>query len=230
MKMTQFLNPVRKAIKHIASVVPIDAYQRMLAYSILRSGFKEISAVQVFDSRERLWDHCIQNQIGTESGITYLEFGVHQGYSIKYFAARNRNAGSVFIGLDSFEGLPEDWGGLSKGTFNTAGEAPQVDDKRISFIKGWFQNSWPEVEERFRSVKPDNSLVVHYDADLYSSTLFALFKVDGLKRSYLAIFDEFTGHETRALYNYCQAFKATVSFIGKTDATPDQVVCRITPQ
>jgi hypothetical protein len=71
----------------------------MLVYSILRSGFKEISGVQVFDSREGCGTTASQDQIGTESGITYLEFGVHQGYSIKYFAARNRNAGSVFIGL-----------------------------------------------------------------------------------------------------------------------------------
>jgi hypothetical protein len=158
---------------------------------------------------------------------------VHEGYSIKYFASKNVNPASVFFGLDSFEGLPEDWGPKSKGTFSVGGALPVVDDARISFIKGWFQDTWEELA-RHVARTPVENLVVHYDADLYSSTLFALAKIDQLKHSYIAIFDEFPGHETRALYNYCQAFNANVTFIGKTILDegfgPTQLVCRITPR
>ena len=110
------------------------------------------------------------------------------------------------------------------------GAIPSVADKRVSFIKGWFQDTWGQLHSRLANSKSE-TLVVHYDADLYSSTLFALCMIDSLKKSYVAIFDEFTGHETRALYNYCQAFNAKVSFIGKTtfESAPNQLVCRIVP-
>jgi hypothetical protein len=82
------------------------------------------------------------------------------------------------------------------------------------------------------SMDLDKDLIVHYDADLYSSTLYALSKIDGLGRKYLAIFDEFTGHETRALYNYLQSYGASVNFLGKTlmNGYPDQVLCEIIPR
>jgi hypothetical protein len=162
--------------------------------------------------------------------MTFVEFGVHEGYSIKFFARRNINKDSVFIGLDSFEGLPEDWGSIRKGTFDTKGNIPETNDRRISFIKGWFQNTWDELRARLPRAE---GLVVHYDADLYSSTLFALSKIDSLKQKYIAIFDEFSGHEIRALYNYTQSHNASVSFIGKTTqggGFPGQAMCKIVPK
>jgi hypothetical protein len=225
----RLLGPVRQAIKLGAASVPVEAFQRLMTYSILRNHFGEIAALPEHRSREELWNDAI-GIIGPERKITYVEFGVHQGHSIRYFAGHNRHPESEFIGLDSFEGLPEAWGPLGKGTFDTGGALPSVDDRRVSFIKGWFQNTWPELHRRLLQSTAD-TLVVHYDADLYSSTLFALSMMDSLKRSYLALFDEFTGHETRALFNYCQAFNAEVSFIGKTtfESAPNQLVCRIVP-
>jgi hypothetical protein len=74
-------------------------------------------------------------------------------------------------------------------------------------------------------------LIVHYDADLYSSTLFALTKIDALKKPCIAIFDEFIGHETRALYDYLQAYNTDIFFLGQTTYTgyPMQVMPRIIP-
>jgi hypothetical protein len=231
--MVQIFKPVRNAIKKVASNIPIDSYERLMAYSILKNEFKEISNIPTFPSREELWRHCIAKCVGSYSKITYIEFGVYRGYSIKCFAKLNTNENSVFIGLDSFEGLPENWGGLEKGIFSTDDLTPETADNRVSFIKGRFQNTWSQLYSQLGSSKIDN-LVVHYDADLYSSTLFALSKIESLQESYFAIFDEFTGHETRALYNYCQAYSAKVSFLGKTAKTdfksrPEVLLCRITP-
>jgi hypothetical protein len=225
------LTPVRQAIKAFASLIPVKLFHRLLTYSILRSEFPALRTTRVFESRESLWDDCIANVIGANSEITYVEFGVHRGYSIKYFAARNSNPSSVFIGLDSFEGLPEEWGPLAKGAFDVRGSIPAMDDRRANFIKGWFQDTWGELQRRMEGQSP-KKLVVHYDADLYSSTLFALCKIDSLKRPYIAIFDEFTGDETRALFNYSRAFNADISFIGQTtfESAPNQVVCRISPR
>lgn len=226
----QVLSPLRQVIKTGAASVSVDVFQRLMTYSILRHQFGEIVAAPEFDSREKLWKNCVDT-IGPDKKMTYVEFGVHQGYSIRYFAEHNTNRDSAFIGLDSFEGLPEAWGPLAKGAFNLGGAVPSMDDRRVSFIKGWFQDTWGQLQFRLANVDLE-TLVVHYDADLYSSTLFALCMMDSFKKSYVAIFDEFTGHETRALYNYCQAFNAKVSFLGKTsfESAPNQLVCRIVPK
>lgn len=202
-----------------------------MVYAILQNEFYDIHRISTAPSRQALWDVCIDGYATTDSKLTYVEFGVHEGRSIKYFASRHKNTESKFIGLDSFEGLPEKWGKMKKGSFNVNGNIPQTDDKRISFIRGWFQDTWLQL---CGHISNDNGskLIVHYDADLYSSTLFALSKIDQLGRSYIAIFDEFCGHETRALHNYCQAFNAKVTFLCKTTRDidlPDQLLCRITP-
>jgi hypothetical protein len=224
--------PLKIASVKFASKVDIGTYEGMMAYSILETVFQEIYSIPIFKKREQLWDECIEKQVGNSAKLTYVEFGVHEGYSIKYFAQKNLNKESIFIGLDSFEGLPEDWGTMPKGTFDTKGVIPKIDDSRISFIKGLFQDTWNELYRQLASLASADMLVVHYDADLYSSTLLSLSNIDSLKKSYIAIFDEFTGHETRALYNYSQAFNASVSFIAKTvmeTKYPSQVMCRITP-
>jgi O-methyltransferase len=223
---------MKSILKKLFSKLSVDTYQRLLAYSILRNNFNSLSSSQTYSKREALWDAVIKSYVGANSRLIYIEFGVHEGYSLNYFSKQNINEESVFIGLDSFEGLPEDWGTMKKkGTFNTDGKIPSTDDSRVSFIKGWFQNSWASLEKKLSSISNLENLVVHYDADLYSSTLFALSKIDTLKKPYIAIFDEFTGHETRSLFNYCQAYNSKVEFLGKTISNnyPDQVVCRIIP-
>jgi len=163
--------------------------------------------------------------------ITYVEFGVWKGESIKYFAYHNKNNKSIFVGLDSFEGLPEDWGLMLKGTFDTKGAIPDVSDNRINFVKGWFQESWSNANLLIADTM-DNDLFIHYDADLYSSTLFALTKIDSYHKKYYALFDEFCGHESRALYDYLKAYNAKIEFIAKTEnmGYPNQLLCRISPK
>jgi hypothetical protein len=175
------IKPLRAAWRTFLSGIDIDTYQGMMVLSILETEFKDLKQVPIFEKREHLWDECIAKQFGGDAKLTYIEFGVHQGYSIKHFAKKNQNQESIFIGLDSFEGLPEDWGPMAIGTFNTQGNVPATDDSRISFIKGWFQDTWDELFARLSKI---DTLVVHFDADLYSSTLFALSKMDCLNRSY----------------------------------------------
>ncbi len=224
---------MRNILKNLAGQLPIDIYQRLLAYSIIKNEFPQSLGIPVLSTRHDLWNFAIQHHVNHKAKIAYMEFGVWQGESINYFAACNENEESIFVGLDSFEGLPENWGHMPKGTFGTNGIVPLVNDKRIHFVKGWFQDSWDDANLLITSTQ-DSDLLIHYDADLYSSTLFALTKIDSFRKAYYAIFDEFTGHETRALYNYCQAFGATVEFLAKTvlDKTelPCQLLCRIMPR
>ena len=221
---------MRSMLKRLAAQVNVETYQRLMVYPLLKESFGGIFSAPSFPRREQLWSECVERLIGRQSRMTYLEFGVHEGYSIRFFAGLNTCADSVFIGLDSFEGLPEDWGSHPKGTFDTRGKIPQIDDPRVHFIKGWFQDTWDTL---MGQLQVSAHLVVHYDADLYSSTLFALSKIDTLQQDYIAVFDEFTGDEARALHNYLQSYNASATFLGQVPGQygyPQQVMCRIVPR
>jgi hypothetical protein len=101
--------------------------------------------------------------------VLYLEFGVYQGESIRYWAARLRHPDARLHGFDSFEGLQDDWGPYGKGQFDMGGRIPTVDDPRVTFFKGRFSEVLPTY------VVPEHEvLVVVMDADLYSSTSYVL--------------------------------------------------------
>ena len=96
------------------------------------------------------------------TAIDFLEFGVYTGHSIRFWSEMNRDPQSRFIGFDSFEGLPEDWlGNYTKGTFDVGGAVPQIEDERVSFVKGWYQNTLPGFLKGFT---PRSRLVVHNDS------------------------------------------------------------------
>ena len=214
----------------ISSFINPKNYERFLAYSILYNSFSEIKNTILFDSREALWDHAIKLALDINVSANYVEYGVHEGYSIKYFAHNIKDPNSLFAGLDSFDGLPEAWGVLPAGHFSTNSHIPTTNDSRVRFIKGWFQDT---NDALFALIADKSNFIVHYDADLYSSTLYAITRFDDLKQPYLAIFDEFPGHEARALYNYLQSYCARVEFIGRTldiNGNPGQVLCKIFPK
>jgi hypothetical protein len=101
--------------------------------------------------------------------VLYLEFGVFEGASIRYWASKLHHPETRLHGFDSFEGLPETWGPHSHGHFTTGGRIPAVDDPRVSFVKGWFDDVLPGYDP-----PPHDTLVIVMDADLYSSTRFVL--------------------------------------------------------
>jgi hypothetical protein len=221
---------VRTILKSLSSKVSTETFERMSAFSMLSQTFSTVLQVETYEKKEALWDRVVLDEIKSDEKIIFVEYGVHQGDSIKYFSEHNTHPESLFVGLDSFEGLPEDWGTMPKGSFDVQGKIPLINDTRVTFLKGWFQITAAELAKLLAG--RDGKLIVHYDADLYSSTLFALSQIDNLKKPYIAIFDEFTGHETRALCNYLQAFNADVGFLCKTnfdDGYPFRVAATITP-
>lgn len=129
----------------------------------------------------------------------------------------NRDSGSRFIGFDSFNGLPEDWTkNWTKVTFDTGGAAPQIDDRRVSFGKGWFQDTLPDFLKGFT---PRSRLVVHNDSDLYSSTLFVLATLNTLLTpGTVVIFDDFSvaTHVFRAFADYRSAIWRSAHAVAMT--------------
>ena len=61
----------------------------------------------------------------------------------------------------------------------------------------------------------------------FTVQLYLLVSIDSLKKTYLAIFDEFYYHELLALANYQDSFGAEIEFFGKTKT--NQVSCIIKP-
>jgi hypothetical protein len=132
----------------------------------------------------------------------YLEFGVFEGRSLRWWVEHLTVPHAAFIGFDSFEGLPEDWRpGMATGAFR-AGSPPRIDDKRVSFVVGWFDDTLPGLE-----LPAHEQLIVNIDCDLYSSTDTVLRWLEPhLRPGTLLYFDEFPDrdHEMRAFLE-CQA-------------------------
>jgi len=149
--------------------------------------------------------------------IDYLEFGVHQGATLRNWTEINRNEGSRFFGFDSFEGLPEAWNENSpKGKFKVS-DIPQFADPRVSLVKGWYKDTLSPFMDGFRAIHP---LVVHIDCDLYSSALLALTKVDSqLRVGSIVIFDEFSDqlNEFRAYQDYRRAYGRDFRLLAATE-------------
>ncbi|MBL7838200.1 MAG: class I SAM-dependent methyltransferase [Bacteroidetes bacterium] len=150
-----------------------------------------------------------------EGEFDYLEFGVCRGESMQWWIENNLNPATRFYGFDTFEGLPEDWGmAFKKGAMSA--DMPDFEDNRVHFIKGLFQDTLPGFLKSHPMDK-GRKKVVHLDADLFSSTLYALSTLNEfLKPGDLVFFDEFNvpNHEYYALSIYQKTFYREFKLIG----------------
>ena len=161
-----------------------------------------------FKSRFDLYRY-INAEIVKGGPIDYMEFGVWEGESIRYWSELNQHPDSRFYGFDTFEGLPEEWKfflkTLPKGSFDAKGDMPGFNDGRVVWIKGLFQDVLPGFLESF---KINNQLIINCDADLYSSTLYMLASMNPfLKPGSIAILDEITTvQEFKAFRDFTHSF------------------------
>jgi len=155
----------------------------------------------------------VANAIGPDTPLTYLEFGVFRGKSISRMAELFISPAASFVGFDSFEGLPEGWADMNAGTFSTNGKPPEINDKRVSFVTGYFQNSFSDFIAAFTYKPP---VLVHFDADLYSSTLFLLTSLWHHLPEYYFIFDEFPIDEIIAMNDFVSAYPVAYEFLACT--------------
>ena len=130
-------------------------------------------------------------------------------------AERFRNPNSRFIGFDSFEGLPEPWLHLAQGTFSTSGKPPATRDTRIEFVKGWFQNTLHSFLQNFMGAG-DRTVLVHFDADLYSSDIFLLSSLWPVLPQYYFMMDDFIQDDAIALFEFSNAFPVDIEFYSQT--------------
>ena len=87
-------------------------------------------------------------------------------------------------------GFPEKCLDMEKGHYSTSGEMPQINDVRIKFIKGLFQETLPIFLKKIKFESKDKTVLIHFDAPLHSATLFTLFKLSEKFTNYYFIFDQ----------------------------------------
>lgn len=202
---------VQAAISLIANGTPDDwnqQYRSMEFHMTMQE--KGADAIRMdFEYKDRKqFYRCLNSRFVNREPVDYCEFGVAGGHSFHDWMALNKNPGSRFYGFDSFEGLPEHWHtDAPKGAYTTKGRIPQTDDPRAEFVVGLFQDT---VETFARNFKPQNRLVLHMDADLYSSTLYCLMNFNThIRPGTIILFDEFNARgftdEFAALQDYCRA-------------------------
>jgi hypothetical protein len=166
-----------------------------------------------FDTQKELLDHAL-SLAGTDGH--FLEFGVYSGGTIRHIARRKPNV--TIHGFDSFEGLPEAWGGFSLGrsAFSRQGQLPRVPGNVI-LHKGWFNETIPPW--CVSSTGPVRFL--HVDCDLYSSTvdIFAALR-DRIQAGTIILFDEYFNypgwerHEFKAWQEFVAAHAVDYEYVG----------------
>jgi hypothetical protein len=143
-------------------------------------------------------------QTVTSEGMV-AEFGVYKGTSLtqiaKFFPGRTVH------GFDSFIGLPDAWGGTSKGAgaFDIGAEPPHLSVSNVEFHVGWFDATVPI----FAKEHSGPFAFAHLDADLYSSTKTVFDTLgDWFVPGTVVVFDEYFGyhgwqrHEHQAFHEF----------------------------
>ena len=173
---------------------------------------------KTFDYSRRfdLYKFVIENEL-FDNEIDYLEFGVAEGVSFRWWIKQIDHKNSRFYGFDTFSGLPEDWGPFKKGDMSNGNEPPEVDDSRCQFYQGIFQNT---LYDFLKTYKSEKRKVIHLDADLYSSTLFVLTTLSPyLNSGDILLFDEFNVplHEYKAFREWTESFYINYSVIAEVN-------------
>lgn len=150
--------------------------------------------------------------------IHFLEFGVFRGQTFKIWVDNNKNPESIFVGFDTFTGLPEDWGKIKKGSFSVQGNLPDINDPRVAFEVGLIQDKLPGY---LGKISKGERKVIHIDVDLYNATLYTLFFLQPFReKGDIIIFDDFftitkASFEFHAFLDFLSLFKTDYKSVVK---------------
>lgn len=168
-----------------------------------------------FETQKEVLDYALSQT--TVSG-DYFEFGVFAGTTIRYIAKRLKRLGrsdAIIHGFDSFEGLPEAWGGfnLDKSAFARGGRLPRVPSS-VVLHRGWFTDMIP----KWRASLAKPVAFIHIDCDIYSSTVQALEGLyDYMQTGTVIVFDEYFNYPNWQQHE----FKAWHEFVDRHELTYD---------
>jgi hypothetical protein len=207
--------------KLLSKLLPDSTKLRYLSYLPKLESFRKIHSEDypILTDRFTMYQY-INDEILKHRPIMYCEFGVYKGETIEKWANLNSDKNSLFYGFDTFTGLPETWDvfteSIEENTFDVGGNIPKIDDERILFIKGLFQETLSEFLENYNN---NHQLVIHNDSDLYSSTLYVLTLAHEIMvPGTIIIFDEFSSilNEFRAFEDYTSSYLRNYEVIAAT--------------
>jgi arylsulfatase A-like enzyme len=144
----------------------------------------------------------INEEIIKNEAIDYMEFGVYEGKTILDWPKINTNKNSRFFAFDKF---PPKY------------PIPEIDDNRVHFVKGLFQETLPEFIKDF---KPNSKLVIFINLNKKFDTLYCLSKLDKiLNEKCIIMFDQFGNlqHEFIAFHNYVKSFRRDFQFLCQSE-------------
>lgn len=144
-----------------------------------------------------------------------VEFGVEKAVSLRLIAAH-----MPVVGFDSFEGLPERWRPeYPQGALKVRPPDPMPN---TTIVTGWFDDTLSSFD--FAALEPIG--LIHFDADLYSSTATALTHIGPhITSGTICVFDEFFGydgceqHEQRAWSEHLSNHPLDYTVIGHAEQT-----------
>lgn len=206
------LAPPHRSLDRIVAAL----HRRTLTRELAARGIPVLAGSDHADTRQRLHRHLVDRHL--RGPVELLEFGVFDGTSLRWWST-NLPPGSRLVGFDSFQGLPEDWNERNpRGMFDRGGIPPELDGEHIELVIGSFQETLPGFLHRWQPALP---VVVHLDADLYSSTAFVLGLLNGrLPSGTILVFDEFWDirHEHRAFLEFSERRRSGHEFLAVTNA------------
>lgn len=149
--------------------------------------YETFPGVMVFTYRHETIRYAVER---VDRDGVFLEFGVDRGGTITQTAKLRPDA--RIVGFDSFEGLPEDWGGsgLVRGRFDRGGALPDVPGN-VELVRGWFDATIPG----WKAANEGPIAFCHVDCDLYSSTVTVFTELeDRFEPGTILLFDEYFGY------------------------------------
>lgn len=183
-------------------------------YKFAHAGYSDYYSSNLNNNkREELYAHVLEEE-KLNDAIDYIEFGVSRGVSFRWWVNKITDRGARFYGFDTFTGLPEDWGKFRKGDMDNSCKPPEIDDARVKFYQGLFQQT---LTGFLGSYVPNNRRVIHLDADLYSATIYVLTTMAPfIRKGDILFFDEFNVplHEFKAFTEWTSSFYIEYEVIG----------------
>ena len=202
---------LRELCKNLATFAPTSTMETWCNYGVIRrspvlrpppEAMSGVVKTAYFDR--------IADTIGRDSSVAYMEFGVWEGSSLRHWGLANTNPESRFVGFDSFVGLPQQWRRRPPGYFSVDGQTPDIDDPRVSYQIGWFNETLcPWLAGGGRDMLQGRTPVVHLDGDLFHSGLYVLTRLHTVLDRYHLLIDNYSGGEARSLHDYLTAYGAS---------------------
>lgn len=218
---------IKYALKKTLSNLKINHINKLASNSLIQNSYKRILKIRTFNNRTEYLKN-VSYELNKLNNLIILEFGVYKGDTLKLFSENINDPKARFYGFDSFRGLPHKWLDLDKGYFNTDGIAPNINDKRISYRIGYFEETLPEFIKNFNTDKKlKSNFFIHFDADLFSSTYTVLNSLANFIDEYYFSFDQFPSDEVRALHEFETSNNCKIEFFFKQKKSMSIPVARV---